>query len=114
LEDDFYIFEADRGQLIGRRTRRVIRLGDKVQVQVAKVDSYKKQVDFRLVKELGGLAPRPSVTRDSKWKGGASPSARTVPAGRPPQSKPQWNRESRPKQKFKSEKFSGNRRRPKR
>ena len=28
--------------------RRVIRLGDKVQVQVAKVDSFKKQVDFRL------------------------------------------------------------------
>jgi ribonuclease R len=41
----------DRAQLIGRRNRRVIRLGDKVQVQVAKVDSFKKQVDFRLARD---------------------------------------------------------------
>lgn len=48
LEDDFYVFDTVRNQLIGRRNRREIRLGDKVQVQVAKVDSFKKQVDFRL------------------------------------------------------------------
>jgi ribonuclease R len=48
LEDDFYVFDAQRSHLIGRRTRKMIRLGDKVQVQVAKVDSFKKQVDFRL------------------------------------------------------------------
>jgi predicted RNA-binding protein with RPS1 domain len=29
----------------------VIRLGDKVQVQIAKVDSFKKQVDFRLARD---------------------------------------------------------------
>ncbi|TSA41513.1 MAG: ribonuclease R, partial [Verrucomicrobiales bacterium] len=28
LEDDFYLFDAQRSQLIGRRSRRVIRLGD--------------------------------------------------------------------------------------
>ncbi|MFO1487250.1 MAG: ribonuclease R [Verrucomicrobiota bacterium] len=48
LEDDFYVFEEGRSQLIGRRTRRVIRLGDQVKVQVAKVNIFKKQVDFRL------------------------------------------------------------------
>ncbi|MGH7950797.1 MAG: ribonuclease R [Limisphaerales bacterium] len=48
LEDDFYVFDSQRSYLIGRRTRRMIRLGDKVSVQVAKVDSFKKQVDFRL------------------------------------------------------------------
>lgn len=53
LEDDFYLFDADRSQLIGRRSRRVIRLGDKVLVQVAKVDSFKKQVDFRLAVDAG-------------------------------------------------------------
>src|SRR5208282_1471251 len=37
VEDDFYIFDAARNQLVGRRTRRVIRLGDKVTVQVGKV-----------------------------------------------------------------------------
>ena len=48
VEDDFYVFEPDRNHLIGRRSRRIIRLGDKVTVQVAKVDTAKKQVDFRL------------------------------------------------------------------
>jgi ribonuclease R len=48
LEDDFYAFDPVRSQLVGRRHRRVIRLGDKVEVQIAKVDRFKKQVDFRL------------------------------------------------------------------
>jgi ribonuclease R len=48
MEDDFYIYDEQRNQLVGRRTRRLIRLGDKLEVQVAKVDTQKKQVDFRL------------------------------------------------------------------
>ena len=40
----------------GRRTRRMIRLGDKLTVQVAKVDTFKKQVDFRLAED-----PKPST-----------------------------------------------------
>jgi ribonuclease R len=48
MMDDFYVFDPQRNYLVGRRTRRVIRLGDKVEVQVAKVDTFKKQVDFRL------------------------------------------------------------------
>jgi predicted RNA-binding protein with RPS1 domain len=36
---------------VWRRNRRVIRLGDRVEVQVAKVDSFKKQVDFRLAQQ---------------------------------------------------------------
>ena len=51
VTDDFYEFDEARGQLTGRRNRRVIRLGDQVQVQIAKVDSFKKQVDFRLRRE---------------------------------------------------------------
>jgi len=49
MKDDFYVFDAARNNLVGRRTRRVIRLGDQVTVSVAKVDTFKKQVDFRLV-----------------------------------------------------------------
>jgi ribonuclease R len=48
LKDDFYIFDPARLQVVGRRNRRVIKLGDRVEVQVAKVDRFKKQVDFRL------------------------------------------------------------------
>ena len=50
IEDDFYVFDAARGHLMGRRTRRVIKLGDQITVQVYKVDAFKKQVDFQLVR----------------------------------------------------------------
>jgi len=58
LEDDFYVFDPNRNNLVGRRHRRVIRLGDKVEVQVAKVDSFKKQVDFRLASGRPGIPGR--------------------------------------------------------
>ena len=52
IEDDFYVFDAARHHLVGRRTRKVIQLGQQVQVQVAKVDTFKRQVDFRLSAEV--------------------------------------------------------------
>jgi ribonuclease R len=58
VSDDFYQFDATRGQLVGRRTRRVFKLGDKVEVQVAKVDTFKKQVDFKLAGLPDGRAKR--------------------------------------------------------
>ena len=61
--DDFYIFDSARNQLIGRRTRRVIKLGDKVEVQVAKVDRFKKQVDFRLAGPPVASQTRPGPSR---------------------------------------------------
>ena len=62
IEDDFYVFDAARNNLTGRRTRRTIRLGDKLTVRVAKVDSFKKQVDFRLVED------RKPVARPAAWR----------------------------------------------
>jgi ribonuclease R len=62
VEDDFFVFDALRNQLVGRRTRRMIRLGDRVTVQVSKVDGFKKQVDFKLARTAsmaGKTAPRP-------------------------------------------------------
>ena len=59
MEDDFYIFEPARNHLIGRRNRRIIRLGDKVEVQIANVNTFKKQVDFQLSKPSGS---RPGIT----------------------------------------------------
>ena len=62
MEDDFYVFGAGRNNLVGRRTRRTIRLGDNLIVQVAKVDTFKKQVDFRLVEDRKPVA-RPAAGR---------------------------------------------------
>jgi ribonuclease R len=48
LEDDFYVHDPVANHLVGRRTRRIIRLGDNVVVQIARIDRFKKQVDFAL------------------------------------------------------------------
>jgi ribonuclease R len=49
LDDDFYEHDAARERLVGRRTRRVIKVGDRLQVQVERVDLFKRQIDFRVV-----------------------------------------------------------------
>ena len=48
LTDDFYVFEPARRQLIGRRTRKRFTIGDKLSVFVARVDLFKRQVDFAI------------------------------------------------------------------
>jgi ribonuclease R len=64
IQDDFYVFDEARRNLVGRRTRRMIKLGDKLTVQVARVDKFKKQVDFCLATEEGKVAaPRPPGSR---------------------------------------------------
>ncbi len=87
VEDDFFVFDAARNLLVGRRTRRIIRLGDKVTVQVAQVDSFKKQVDFRLATERksGGMrspAPRQNQSRPSRRDAGHPAGRTTSPAPR--------------------------------
>src|SRR3954451_1350467 len=48
LTDDFYVFEPARHQLIGRRSRKRFKAGDKLSVFVARVDVFKRQVDFAI------------------------------------------------------------------
>ena len=67
LSDDFYQFDATRSQLLGRRTRRVFKLGDKVEVQIAKVDTFKRQVDFKLGAADESATIDREVLRCSRW-----------------------------------------------
>jgi ribonuclease R len=62
LPDDFYVFDPNRNNLVGRRHRRVIRLGDKMEVQIARVDSFKKQVDFQLAANRAAGSVHPAKT----------------------------------------------------
>jgi ribonuclease R len=48
LTDDFYVFEPARRQLIGRRSRKRFSIGDDLSVFVARVDLFKRQVDFAI------------------------------------------------------------------
>ena len=69
LKDDFYQFQSAKGELVGRRTRRVIRLGDKLQVQVAKVDTFKRQVDYKLAEKQPKSLDRGKLMHGSRFKG---------------------------------------------
>ena len=46
LTDDFYVFSAAQRQFIGRQTRRRFAVGNKLRVHVARVDQFKRQIDF--------------------------------------------------------------------
>src|SRR5438046_9331924 len=48
LSNDLYVFEPARRQLIGRRSRKRFRIGDDLSVFVARVDLFKRQVDFAI------------------------------------------------------------------
>lgn len=48
LTDDYYHFYSEHYALIGERTRRRFRLGDRVVVRVLKVDVDNRQIDFAL------------------------------------------------------------------
>ena len=52
MADDYYRFVEQQHLLRGENTRRVYRLGDKVLVQVVKVDMERRQVDLGLVEIL--------------------------------------------------------------
>ena len=49
LGDDYYVYDEKNYALIGRRTKKRYRLGDKVNVQVVRVDIEDRQIDFRIV-----------------------------------------------------------------
>ncbi len=47
LDGDFYVLEAARSRLVGRRSRKIYQVGDEIPVIVARVDLFKQQVDFK-------------------------------------------------------------------
>jgi ribonuclease R len=49
LTDDYYYYEEASHSLTGRRTHRRYRLGDKVRVDVVRVDLQRRQLDFRVL-----------------------------------------------------------------
>jgi ribonuclease R len=83
LDDDFYVFDLNRAAIIGRRRRKAFRLGDTISVQVARVDSFKKQVDFRVASmaQSGRREEETQGRRDGNQKKAASSSQA---AGRKP------------------------------
>ena len=100
MADDYYRFVEQMHTLRGEHTKRVYRLGDRVEVQVVRVDMERRQVDLGLVEILeavrtdtrargpiksqvkpktgsAGAATRPPGTRRAK-EGKVSPAALAV------------------------------------
>jgi ribonuclease R len=50
LNDDYYILDEKNFRLIGRRRKKIYRIGDKIKVKVLKTDIEKKWIDFVQVK----------------------------------------------------------------
>jgi ribonuclease R len=51
LDDDYYEFDERNYCLRGRRYHHCYNLGDSVKIQVARADLYRKQLDYKLVRE---------------------------------------------------------------
>ncbi len=66
--DDYYLFNEKAHTLKGENTRKVYRLGDKVEVQLVRVDLERRQLDFALPDALGER-PRPSGGRPAAVRG---------------------------------------------
>jgi ribonuclease R len=53
LQDDFYHYREREHALIGERGGRRFRLGDRIEVQVARVDKEARHIDFQFLRKLG-------------------------------------------------------------
>ncbi len=62
LTDDFYVFHPTQRRFIGRQSRRRFSVGDQLRVFVARVDIFKRQVDFALA---NGAAPKQERARSN-------------------------------------------------
>jgi len=49
IPDDYFVFDEKNYVLTGKRTKKRYRLGDKVKVQVSRVDPIEREIDFILI-----------------------------------------------------------------
>jgi len=56
LADDFYVFSPSQRRFVGRQHRRRFAVGDKLRLHVARVDQFKRQIDFA----IADLRPGPN------------------------------------------------------
>ena len=85
MADDFYRFVEQQHALFGERTKKTYRLGDRVQVQVIRVDLERRQVDLGLVDILEAVrrqtAGRDVAARGSRRKARPDDGATPRPPG---------------------------------
>lgn len=70
LKDDYYFYDEERYLMIGERTNKTYKLGEKVKVVVTGVDKLLKTIDFELADEEGdnSLEKKPAKSGKRKRK----------------------------------------------
>lgn len=68
LDDDYYLFDERGKRWVGRRTRRVYKLGDRIKVQVIRVDKEQKEIDFVLAERSVRTPRRGGKNKKRKLK----------------------------------------------
>lgn len=76
IEGDFFLFDEQHYEIIGRSTGRRMTLGDPVRVRMKRADLQKRQIDFELLlpkrseskKGAAGAAKRPAVRQTARKK----------------------------------------------
>ncbi|MDF1811617.1 MAG: ribonuclease R [Verrucomicrobiales bacterium] len=81
IQNDFFEFDSTRVQVIGRKSKRVIKLGDSLEVEVDKVDTFKKEVDFRLASSPRSTKKSTTPRKKSSRKRTSQPGNRKKPSG---------------------------------
>jgi ribonuclease R len=99
MADDYYRFMERAHVLRGEKNGRVYRLGDRVQVQVIRVDMERRQIDLGLVEILE------SVRRSERNRGPRVSAARPKRDGH--QTAPQKRRHGRPGKRERRRRFKG-------
>lgn len=64
LPQDYYHHQPAQHRLVGERTGRTFRLGDRLSVRVVRVSLDERKVDFELVEHLGKSMPNAKLNRD--------------------------------------------------
>lgn len=66
LTDDYYSFDEKNLYLIGRRTKKIYRIGDEVIVKVDNVDLENQEIDFKILKHKGIIKESNKKTKNKR------------------------------------------------
>ncbi|MBF0713865.1 ribonuclease R [Gemella sp. GH3] len=68
MTDDYYNFDEKNIYLIGRRNKKIYRIGDEVVVKVDNVDLENQEIDFKILSHKGIIKDRMKKTRNKRKK----------------------------------------------
>lgn len=81
MEDDYYNYDERALCLIGERTKKIFRIGDKVNIQLVKASPEARQIDFILLEDEDGVVRHtegPTVTKPKQPKNRNTPEAKVL------------------------------------